>query len=35
MNNQLDIIEDLYQSIDDGREGKNIGISTGLPRLDD
>lgn len=35
MSNQLDIINDLYKSIDDGREGKNIGVSTGLPRLDD
>lgn len=24
----------LFKKIDDGRNGKNIGLSTGLPKLD-
>lgn len=32
MSNQL--VNDLYRSIDEGREGKHIGTSTGLEKLD-
>ena len=28
------IIDDLYSKIDEGREGNNIGLKTGLPKLD-
>ena len=30
----MSIVEELYNKIDDGREGKNIGLKTGLPKLD-
>ena len=29
-----DLVSDLYKSIDEGREGKHIGTSTGLAKLD-
>lgn len=28
------IIDDLYSKIEEGREGKNIGLKTGLSKLD-
>lgn len=28
------IVEELYSKIEEGREGKNIGLKTGLPKLD-
>lgn len=28
------IVEELYSKIDQGREGRNIGLKTGLPKLD-
>lgn len=27
-------IDSLYAKIDEGREGKNLGLKTGLPKLD-
>lgn len=30
----MEIVESLFSQIDKGREGKNIGLSTGLPKLD-
>lgn len=30
----MSIVDELYNKIDDGREGKNIGLKTGLPKLD-
>lgn len=30
----IDEIDDLFEEIDRGREGKNQGYSTGLPKLD-
>ena len=30
----MSIVEDLYTKIDEGRTGKNIGLKTGLPKLD-
>lgn len=30
----MSIVEELYNKIDDGREGKNVGLKTGLPKLD-
>ena len=30
----MSIVEELYSKIDEGREGKNIGLKTGLPKLD-
>ena len=30
----MSIVEDLYNKIDEGRAGKNIGLKTGLPKLD-
>lgn len=30
----MKIVDILYKLIDRGREGKNIGISTGLPKVD-
>ena len=30
----MSIVEELYSKIEDGRSGKNIGLSTGLPKLD-
>lgn len=29
------IVDELYNAIEAGRKGKNIGISTGLPKIDD
>lgn len=28
------LVEELYSAIDRGREGKNIGIKTGIPKMD-
>lgn len=28
------IVDDLFKSINQGRKGLNIGLSTGLPKLD-
>lgn len=30
----MSIVDELYTKIENGREGKNIGLSTGLPKLD-
>lgn len=30
----MSIVKELYNKIDDGREGKNVGLKTGLPKLD-
>lgn len=30
----MSIVDELYNKIDAGREGKNIGLKTGLPKLD-
>lgn len=30
----MSIVEELYSKIEDGRSGKNIGLKTGLPKLD-
>lgn len=30
----MNIVDELYSKIDSGREGKNIGLKTGLPKLD-
>lgn len=27
-------IDELYNKIDEGRSGKNLGLKTGLPKLD-
>jgi hypothetical protein len=30
----MSLVDELYRKIDDGRQGKNIGLKTGLPKLD-
>ena len=30
----MSIVEELYSEIDNGREGRNLGLKTGLPKLD-
>ena len=30
----MSIVDELYTKIESGREGKNIGLSTGIPKLD-
>lgn len=35
MTDNFDIVESLFALIDRGREGLNIGVSTGLPKLDE
>lgn len=29
-----DIVDQLYDKIEEGRSGKNLGLKTGLPKLD-
>lgn len=30
----MSIVDELYSEIDKGREGRNLGLKTGLPKLD-
>lgn len=30
----MSIVDELYSEIDNGREGRNLGLKTGLPKLD-
>lgn len=30
----MSLVNELYNKIDEGREGKNIGLKTGIPKLD-
>ena len=30
----MSIVEELYNKIDDGRQGKNVGLKTGIPKID-
>lgn len=34
MSKELSGLEEFFQLIDEGREGHNIGLSTGSPKLD-
>lgn len=30
----MSIVEELYNKIDEGKQGKNVGLKTGIPKLD-
>lgn len=30
----MSIVDELYSEIENGRAGKNLGLKTGLPKLD-
>ena len=30
----MSIVDELYSEIENGRSGKNLGLKTGLPKLD-
>lgn len=30
----MSIVDELYSEIDNGRKGRNLGLKTGLPKLD-